>query len=326
MNPFLARLVIIGALCTAVLDPTPAFAQATDPTRTATAQILYEQASADMEKKNYAAACKKLEEVVRLLPDVLGARMKLGECYEIQGKTASAWSQYIVVEAKAPQQQQAERAQQAAERASALKPKLAMLTIEVPAEVAKTPGLSISRDGMAVGEGQWGTPLPVDAGAHEVTASAPGRKPWTKQVEVLGDGASLTAKVQAPTVETEPSTNPLAALFGPRQRPIGVGATAVGAAGLLLGGVMGGLSMWKRDASNAGPCDPNGICEPDGTGLRNDALLFGNISTVGFIAGGVLTGAGIVLLVLAPPSSRGSIEQAVEVRVLPGGVAFAGRF
>lgn len=326
MKLFFARLTAIGLLCAVVLEPSAARAQAADPARTATAQILYEQAVDDMEKKDYRAACKKLEEAVRLVPDALGAKMTLGECYEAQGKTASAWSQYIIVAGLAPKQQQTERAQQAAEKAAALKPKLAMLTIEVPDEVGRTPGLSIARDGAAVGEGQWGTPLPIDGGPHEITVSVPGRKPWTKRVEVSGNGAKISVKVQAPSTESETTENPRESLLGPRQWPIGMGTTAVGATGLLLGGVMGGLSLWKRDASKAGPCDTHNYCGPEGIALRNDALLFGNVSTVAFIAGGVLVAAGVVLLATTPSSSKGTTEKTAEVRVSPGGIALVGRF
>src|SRR5262245_9836481 len=189
--PALAAL----ALCASLFAPIPARAQAADPQKALAAQALYDQASAEMDAKNYVSACRKLEEVTRLVPEGVGARLTLGECYEALGKLASAWSQYAVVEPMAIRFGQPERAQRASERAAMLRPKLAMLTIEVPAAVRATPGLAITRDGVPVGEAQWDTPLPVDAGGHEIVAAAPGYRDHKKHVEVVADGAKVSTKI-----------------------------------------------------------------------------------------------------------------------------------
>ena len=142
------------SLCLLAL-PAAAQAQTVDPQTALAAQALYEQATAEMDAKSYPSACRKLEEVTRLVPEGLGAKLTLGECYEALGKLASAWSQYTFVEAMAPKVGQAERAQRAAERAAALKPRLATMTIDVPGEARAITGLVITRDGVSVGEGQW---------------------------------------------------------------------------------------------------------------------------------------------------------------------------
>ncbi|WP_437681522.1 hypothetical protein [Sorangium sp. So ce131] len=322
-------------LSLALLSPAAARAQAVDPQKALAAQALYEQASAEMDEKKYASACRKLEEVTRLVPEGLGAKLTLGECYEALGKLASAWSQYALVETMAPQVGQIERAERAAARAAALRPKLATLTIEVPEGAASTPGLAITRDGVPVGEAQWGAPLPVDAGGHEIVAAAPGRRTWKKQVEVVADGAQVAVAV--PPLEPEaaaPAAAP-ATSAGPErpwQRPAAFVGMGLGAAGLAAGAVLGGLAMAKNgDSNEANHCDAQDRCDPTGLSLRRDAVALGNASTAAFIVGGLLAAGGVVLFVTAPaagPKSErpGTIgaPRAASVALLPGGVALRG--
>lgn len=303
-----------------------ALAQAPDPQRAAAAQVLFDEAQADMDKKNYPAAMKKLEEVTKLLPDALGAKVMLAECYENVGKLASAWSQYTIVQGLAAKAGQAERAEKAGARAVALKPRLATLTIDVPGEVAKLPGLAISRDGIPLGDVQWGTPVPVDAGEHQIVATAPGHRPWQKTVEILSNGSKASVKVEALVREAPvgpPGAEP-AKPERPWQMPLGIGVLAGGVAGLALGGIMGGLAMAKLDESNAdGHCVGN-QCDRAGFDARNLSLTFGDVSTAAFVIGGVLTAGGVVLVATAP--GKKSAEKKAALRVLPGGLSFEGSF
>src|SRR5262245_3532350 len=197
MNLFFlrARTIGVAAACLGLFMPAVATGQGVDPQNALAAQALCEQASGERDARNYLSACRKLEEVTRLVPEGIGAKLTLGECYEALGKLASAWSQYALVEGMAARFGQPERAQKAAEQARRLRSKLATLAIEVPAAMRSLPGLSIARDGVPVGEAQWGTPLPVDAGGHAIVATAPGYRPWKKQVEVVADGAQVVVRV-----------------------------------------------------------------------------------------------------------------------------------
>src|SRR5687767_9621195 len=116
-NP--ATTAIILALA---LSPSVASAQSDD--RQA-AQALYERAVELMAQKAYADACPKLEEVTRLVPDGLGAKLTLAECWEGAGKLASAYVAYAQVETLAGRKGDADRQKLASERAAALKPRLA---------------------------------------------------------------------------------------------------------------------------------------------------------------------------------------------------------
>ena len=65
-----------------------------------------------------------------------------------------------------------------------LEKNLARLTIDVPAE-ARVSGLSIQRGGERVGEGAWGTAVPVDPGITlTISASAEGHRSWSTDLSV----------------------------------------------------------------------------------------------------------------------------------------------
>jgi hypothetical protein len=57
--------------------------------------------------------------------------------------------------------------------------------------------------------------------------------------------------------------------------------------------------------------------------LRSDAVNFGNISTISFIAGGVLAAGGITLWLVAP---SGHVQAAPAVGAGGGGMVVRGEF
>jgi hypothetical protein len=334
------RAWLAGSLAIFVSVVAPAQARGqVDPQRALAAQALYEQATAEMDAGSYASACRKLEEVTKLVPEGLGAKLTLGQCYEALGKRASAWTQYAFVEAMAAKAGQEERSKEAGARAAALKPQLAMLAIEVPEEARSSPGLVITRDGVPVGEAQWGLAVPVDAGSHEVTATAPGRKPWKQTVDVPRDGEKLSVRVKA--LEVEPSVvskgpGPVGdpATQRPWQRPLGIGVMALGGAGVAAGAVLGGLALSKNGASNRdNHCDALDRCDATGIDLRKQAVGLGNGSTAAIVAGAVVLAGGVALFVTAPAAATkeersgaapGAGRWSARVELLPGGVRLKG--
>ncbi|WP_052376556.1 tetratricopeptide repeat protein [Chondromyces apiculatus] len=328
------------ALSLGLLTATSAHAQSADAQTAATAQSLYDQASADMDAGQFARACPKLEEVTRLIPDGLGAKLTLAECYEKAGRLASAWAQYTLVETLAARAGQAERAQQAATTAAALKPRLATLTVEVPEEVRSVTGLAITRDGVTLGEAQWGVTLPIDAGAHTLVATAPGRKPWKEAVQVSGEGAKvavtvkpLQVEVAAPAPVQAPPPPADTVSERPWQRPVALAAMGVGVIGVGVGAGLGGMAIARNNESNDGHCDVENYCSQEGVDLRNQAIAFGTGATIAMIAGGALLAGGAVLWFTAPtaPSSAkekvaGKGSTPTRVAVTPGGVLVQGRW
>lgn len=319
------RLSLTGAaLALAALAGGTARAQVIDPDKAAAAQAIFEQAVAEMDNKQYASACPRLEEVTRLVPSGLGAKLALGECYEALGKLASAWSQYALVQALAASAGQPERSQEAARKAAALKPRLASLTVRVADAARSIAGLSVVRDGVLLGEAQLGEPVPVDAGAHEVVVSAPDHKPWKKRVEVVADGVNVVVEAGAPTAIVKLPEQGAAAPAATWQKPLALGVIGLGAAAAGVGAALGALALDKNSQSNQGHCNAEGFCDAAGADLRNDARAFGNVSTAAIIAGGALLAGGAVLLVVAPGAKRAG--SALEIEVRPGGLSLRRSF
>ena len=189
-----ALAIAVAILPLLVLPATRAFAD-----DAATAQALHDEAKNLIADGKWTVACPKLEESYRLSP-AIGTRYKLADCYQHTGRTASAWAHFLGVAATAKAAWQSDREKEARTRAASLESKLARLAIVVP-DASRVAGLEIKRDGQVVGAPQWGEPLPIDPGAHDVVATAPGRRAYRSQLEIAGDAS--TTKVIVPALEED---------------------------------------------------------------------------------------------------------------------------
>ncbi|HRI65780.1 MAG TPA: PEGA domain-containing protein [Polyangium sp.] len=327
MNSQLLNVLRAGLFGATLCMAGVAGAQASsDPEKIAAAQTLYNDAVTLMDGKDYAAACPKLEEAVRLVPEGIGARLTLAECKEQIGQLASAWSQYEVAQSMAERAGQKERAARAAAKVLSLVSQLSRLKIVVPPDVAKVPKLTVTRRGIGVGEAQWGTSVPVDTGTHEIVVTAPGYKTWSKQVLVEKNGENVTITVEKPAEDESPAANlqrkeaarlvviQNLAAERPWQKPLGFAVMGTGVVALGVGGVLGGLAIGKNNEANDGLCDPNNFCKAAGLVLRKDAVKLGNGSTAVMIVGGILALGGVTLVATSPSKSK-------EKQPLPAGLA-----
>ncbi len=324
-------LSLLGA-CACVLLSGAAHAQG-GASDSATAQALFEEGRKLLEAGNSAAACPKFEESQRLDPGV-GTQFNLADCYEKDGRTASAWSLFLEVAAATKKAGQTDREAVARKRAEALRPKLSRLVIQVPPK-SNVEGLEVQRDGVTVGKAQWGLAVPTDPGVHVIRVSAPAKKAWETRIEVeKGPNVqtlSIPVLTDAPASETvgEGDAEDTSASFAgeaepgtPTQRYLAYGSFGVAAIGIGLGTVFGLKAISKNDDSNAeGLCDGN-RCVAEGAALRDDARSAGNISTIGFALGGAGLVAGVLLLVLEPkPSAPQADSVAWSAYAAPGGGA-----
>jgi hypothetical protein len=167
----------------------PARAQAEDQ---AAARSLLTEARKLMKDGAYDKACPKLEAASKLYPGS-GVLLNLGDCFEHAGRLASAWSVFGEAGARARTSLgHPEDEVEAKRRQSALERRLQRMTIHV---VKDDPTLVVKRDGTVVDRGAWDAPLPVDPGAHTVTAEASGRAPWTTSVTTTQPGQTITIEV-----------------------------------------------------------------------------------------------------------------------------------
>lgn len=326
----LGALLALAAACA----PGSAQAQTGEGEKKAAAQALFDEGRQLAGAGNYAEACPKLVESLRLDPTI-GTRFYLAECFERAGKLASAWTYYLEAADAAKAAGQKDREKFASERAEALRPRLPRLALKVPDAARAVAGLSVTRDGLPVGEAQWGTPIPVDLGAHTVAASAPGKQAWTARIDVGQEGQLVEVAVP-PLEDVAPPPPPVViARVVPlppppppppppsRQRLAGFVVGGVGVAGIGVGAALGALALSKQSDSNQGHCRPTSDrCDPTGLALRQDGLLAATGSTVGFIAGGLALTTGIVLLSTAPTAAA----PAPSVALGPRGASLSWRW
>ncbi len=325
----------IGLFASVVLLASAGLGQDRDP---AAAQALFDQARELVAQGKYAEACPKFAESNRLDP-AMGTQFQLASCYEKSGRVASAWAGFLEVASRARSAGQLDREKVATERAEKLQSRLPRFVINVP-ETSKASGLEIRRNGMLVGAAQWGTPVAVDPGEIELTASAPGKQALRQTLraeEGKTASYSLPALVQVEAAAAAPSTAaaPLAAAPPPSERspatasppasPESTAANGRGNTALVLGlagvGVVGlGVGtvfaiMAKNRADDSKPFCPKSLnkCDEDGVTLRNQAIEKGNVATVASIAGGAaLVGAGLVWLLSGPEKQHGNADASVR--------------
>ena len=175
----------------------------------AEAQHLVLEARALIGSSSYADACPKLEQSVRLVPDV-DTQFELADCNERVGKLATAWTDFVTVAEKSRAASRADREKAARKRARALEPRLPKLVIDIPDAPA---GLEVRCDGVRVDPADLGAAIPVDPGKHRITATAPGRQRWVTTVQ---SGERTTSRVELPR-ELPDALPPVAARNAMRQ-------------------------------------------------------------------------------------------------------------
>jgi hypothetical protein len=321
-----------------LLATTTASAQPSPGPEKAAAQALFDEAQALGKDGKWEAACPKYAESLRLDP-AMGTRFYLAQCLENTGKLASAWTYYLEVADGARAAGQKKREEAATERAEALKPRLPRLAIKVPEALRALAGLEIKRDGVVVGEAQWGTGIPVDPGKHALTASAPGKKPWSTEIELKQEGQSVDVEIPALASNAPPPPPPPPVVVQPRLPPPPpppppppgmagrrVAGFVVGGAGVVGLGVafgLGGAALGKKSASNEGGCNAaTDVCNAAGQALRSQGLGLATGSTVAFVVGLAAVGTGVVLVATAPAKK----PAAPSVAAGPGGGSLTWRW
>jgi hypothetical protein len=305
------------AIAAATLAPAPARA---DDGKVARAQALFDEAMVLMKARRYAEACPRLEESDTLDPG-MGTEYRLAECYESAGKIASAWATFSAVSAAAKRDGKIERSAVAARRAALLAPRLPQILLDVPS-FARTPGLEVLHDGKVIPEPDWAGKTPIDPGAHEISARAPGKIGWSASVTFV---EKATTTVPVPALVDLPAAAPRAIVMAPppqrpgmpTQRKVALATGGLGVAGLVIGSVFGlrAGSQWRSaQATCVDPATDRG-CTSAGNQLSKDALTSATVSTVGFAVGGAAVVAAGVLWFTARPST--STGPASSLRIAP---------
>lgn len=332
----LVRFIGVGSLCGALVASASVVAQpAQAQTDSAAARALFTEGRSLMDDERYAEACPKFEESLRL-DHGMGTQFNLAHCWEKIGRTASAWALFLDVAAAAKASDQPRREAAARDRAKALQPKLTRLRIDLPDAPADA---VVERDGQEVGKAAWGIATPVDPGTHVVRVSAPGKDPWSDEIDV--PAAARTFSVTVPALTDAPAPPPSATPSDQAQAPVEadldapsdggsngqqVAALVVGGVGLAAAATGTVFALQSRSDNNAALK----LCRvPDGMGregcaggaaeqeqhtqLVNDAERGRLLGFIGFGVGGAALVTAIILYVTAD----GGSEHAAAVDVAP---------
>lgn len=321
------RIVAAVTLAFCCFAPALAHAQSEDQ---AIAQTLFDEALKLMANGNFASACPKLAESQRLDPGG-GTVFNLAMCREKEGKLASAWSAYNESLSLAIRDGRKDRETAARDRLAIITPKLARLTVNVPASVV-VPGLEVRLDETPMRQAVWGIATPVDVGSHQIAVTATGKAPWNTTIEIPSDGE--TKSVDVPplndlpvSVAPPPPVTPLQVVETAPAKPAGKDLTlawifgGVGAAGILTGTIAGIVVFAKRGESNA---DCRTGCTQKGVDAMNDAKSIAWVSNIGFGIGLAGIATGVVLYFTAKP--RASTRATITPAIGPGFVGAQGTF
>lgn len=304
------------ALVSAVLAlPKAAIAAESSASEKAAAEALFREAVALIERDQTGAACDKFAASQAIDP-ALGTMLRLADCYDRVGKTASAWALFEQAAATARGANQPERERIAVERGKELESRLSKVVLSLSG--AAPPGLEVRLNDVAIPTASLGTALPVDPGTLRVQLKAEGYHTLEKRFEIATGPSSAT--LELPALKPAPKTNAAAAQpsaaggsaepspeasRGSTQRVFAYVTGGVGIAGLIASGVLG-YKAYDLNQSSLDQClddDPN-ACTRDGKIERDDARKFGNFATVAGVTGGALLAASVVLLVTAPSDKR----------------------
>ncbi|MCA9619308.1 MAG: hypothetical protein KC731_09800 [Myxococcales bacterium] len=197
-------------------------------------------------------------------------------------------------------------------------------------------------DGEAVATSDLGkVTLPVDPGAHRVVVLRAEQEVAGQDVSLepgAAQAVTLVAPAQAPLIAPPPPPAPTTTASPPLPPPSpeetgdagdgnflpGALVVGLGASGLLVGAITGGLALAAASKAEEG-CTPGSdgvdICPLENQEHDETASRLATVSTVSFIVGGVAAATGVVLLI-----TLGGSEDEVALSVGPGRLGLVGRF
>ncbi len=186
-------------------------------------------------------------------------------------------------------------------------PRLSWITVVVKGATGKEARVTLAIDGIQIPTAAFGLPRAVDKGDHAVTAKVDYGKGAEGAVHTEEGGkqtitieVTLTpppAGAKAAVAYVEPKAGPPPP---PPPRSWAIRRTAgVGGAGIVVGAITGSMVLGLH-GTLAAACGTNGKCPPQDQSTLDNYNRDGLISTISFIAGGVIAATGAVLILTVP--------------------------
>lgn len=291
---------------------------------------LFDQGLSQMEAKKYDLACPAIEESQKKDPHP-GTLFTLAECEALRGRPAVAYArygEYLEVHASLPRDKQAKqgtRERDARASRARLEKLIARVTLALPPSAPA--GTTVTVDDRPA---EIGPAIALDPGAHLAVTRAPDGTTTERRFTVdKAQETTLTLEVRTAPAPRKPPLPPPTATPSPPSSGARIGAFiagGVGLAGLVAGGVTGGLMLSKKDVVDAS-CKDGGegvkLCDAAGVEAGNSAKLLGTVATIGLAVGAAGVGLSVVLFAVAPkrPAPGETKGGALEVRLSSAGPA-----
>lgn len=329
-NPFLA-VRLIAAVC--VFD---GVAQAEDGVATRVSEdgdvgregralTAFRRGRDLMAQGRYEAACHAFAESEEL-DSAPGTMLNLGYCYEQMGKSFKAWTEYRAAATAAHENGKSQWESDARARCVQLEASLHHVVVDVT-EAAYSGGADFELDGVPLPGDLRGQPLPVEAGVHELRATASGRTPWSYAFEIRaqqpgdvrvpvpeGGVAPASGQSGAPVAGAEPAnaakpadaTTGAAAAAPPDQGPpmhadasgrssLRTAALVTGGAGVGALALAGGLGLWAKITYDGAQCPAPGHCTAEGLRANSRAFFEAGAATAASAMGAAALVSAVIL-------------------------------
>lgn len=300
------------------------------------------------------AACKAFEESDKL-DDQPGTLFNMAACHEKQRRYFAAHQEFARLAARMQAAGKADKAAIAKRRAD----KAAVHAPRLELVLSRSNNVTrISLDGQALPAESWKQPVLVNAGSHQLSFSAEGKRTVTASATA---GSDSTTRVPVPVLsgavpqKQEPASPPAKHSPAPEEAPtqvaapamqppgardqgttsswtgqktLGVALAGVGVVGVGLGSYSGLHALSQKSDADSACGDPGGGCASatqtrDAKARIHSAQTSATISTVAFAAGGVALAAGAYLFFTGGRSTAGPVARR-GVHLVPAGPGDAG--
>lgn len=291
-------------------------AAAPDATTRAAARKIATEGVVALEQGNAQLASQRLEKAFDLLqaPSIAlwSARALVKQGKLIEGAERYQLAGRLPVAEGNDQAVQEQAKKDAARELSELTPRIPKLVVTI--EPAAPAGTAVTLDGKPIAAALLGEEQQLNPGVHAVVATRGAERVEESVTLTESETRSLVLRLKStgtavasapekvdggaadvgPTRDSSPQATATAGSNTRKQ--LGYVALAAGGAGLVTGAVGGFIALSKRSELDDNPSCRDGKCLPAAQGDVDSFRTMRTVSTIGFIAGGVLGGVGVALL------------------------------
>jgi hypothetical protein len=309
------------------------------------ARQLFAEALADEQAGRHSAALEKFHRV-QAVRDTQAVRYRIATCLEALGQLRAALEAYTSTSiAAAVDTESASIARASRDKVEALSRRVARLVVTLSARAPADTLVKV--DGEALQPNTIGTPIVVDPGVHEITATGAAMAPFRARITLVEGGQGTVEATLAPPATPAPpavaspprtaavpepppagreETRPPSA--SPRSAQSAVGVAFLAGGGIFLAGATAILLVRHSDIQSLEAACPGDVCpvarasELEST--RNRALVEGPI---GVAVGAVgLVGAGVGIYLIATAGHGKSVAVTPWADRSASGLTLVGRF